>query len=206
MIASEMPFCYEVKMLILIPFSPSHFSELASWFASEADVVQWGGPTLCFPLLDKQLDEMLVKGQQNPPARLCWMAEKAGALVGHVQLAFDWRNGNAVLSRVALAPKLRRQGLAAPMVALAIHAAFDFETIQRLELNVYSWNVPAIKTYQNLGFQLDGVRRSSALVSGERWDTAIMSLLRGEWQMPHLLGSERPSCTEPGTASKVGVV
>lgn len=171
----------------LIPFSREHFPVLASWFGSQAEVVQWGGPLVSFPLTVEQLDGMLAEATATPPSRLCWMAARDGAFVGHAQLAFDWRNGNASLSRVAVAPSARGGGLAVPMLRLVVAEAFSRSSIQRLELNVYTWNAPAIRTYCRLGFQREGVRRSSARVGEERWDTAIMGLLRHEWT-----GNERP--------------
>lgn len=164
----------------LVPFSAAHFPLLLDWFPTRADLVQWGGPLLDFPLSSDQLERMLAEGRLDPPSRLCWMVEEAGEPVGHAQLAFDWRNGNAVLGRVAIAPQMRGQGLARPMIALAIGEAFRFLAIERLELNVFTCNAPAIRTYERSGFVLEGVRRASALVDGQRWDTAMMSLLRAD--------------------------
>ena len=172
----------------LVPFTASHFDLLLGWFPTRTDLVQWGGPMLDFPLSPAQLEGMVEDGRSDPPTRLCWMAENEGELVGDVQLAFDWRNGNALLSRVAIAPDMRGRGLAAPMIELAIGEAFRFAAMERLELNVYTWNAPAIRTYERLGFTPEGVRRASALVDGERWDTAMMSLLRTE-----LPGSRPPA-------------
>jgi RimJ/RimL family protein N-acetyltransferase len=125
---------------------------------------------------------MLAEADTVPPSRLCWMAEHDGPLIGHAQLGFDWRNGNATLSRVAIAPWARGRGLATPMLRLVLEEAFVHSEIERVELNVYAWNAPAIRSYERLGFQTEGVRRSSALVDGARWDTAIMGMLRQEWQ------------------------
>ncbi len=169
-------------MIRLIPFAPEHFGILSSWFTSEADVVQWGGPFLSFPLMVQQLRSMLTEAETKPPTRLCWMTEHDGALVGHAQLGFDWRNGNALLSRVAVAPHARGRGLAGSMLGLVLEQAFARLEIQRVELNVYAWNAPAVRSYERLGFKTEGVRRSSTLVDSERWDTAIMALLRQEWQ------------------------
>jgi RimJ/RimL family protein N-acetyltransferase len=165
-------------MLTLIPFAPEHFALLSGWFRTEAEVVQWGGPLARFPLSHDQLQGLLHQGIADPPARLCWMAEKDAALIGHAQLSFDWRNGNAKLCRVGIAPEARGQRLAAPMLRLVIEKAFAFPDIARLELNVYTWNAAAMRAYEGLGFQLEGVRRSSVLVGDERWDTAMMALLR----------------------------
>ncbi len=169
-------------MLTLRPFASSDFSTLTSWFLSLRDVVQWGGSHLAYPLSDDQLAEMLAQGDAEPPARRCWMACRDGSPVGHAQLAYEWGDGNARLGRVAIAPASRGQGLARPMVALMIEEAFRTPGIERLELNVYMFNAAAIRTYESLGFMLEGVRRSSTRVGDERWDTGMMGLLASEWR------------------------
>ena len=178
-------------MLRLRPFERVHFPMLSSWFRTEADLVQWGGPSLSFPLSNEQLCAMLEEGRRVPPARLSWMVERDDVVVGHAQLAFDWRNGNALLSRVAIAPAARGHGLATPMLKLVVDRAFGFDQVQRVELNVYTWNLPAIRTYERLGFAHEGVRRSSAQVEEQRWDTAFMGLLRKEWRRGSAIGREQ---------------
>lgn len=166
--------------LVLIPFTAEHFPTLAGWFASEREVVQWGGSAVRFPLDDDQMRAMTDESAADPPTRLCWMAQRGQELVGHVQLALDWRHGNALIGRVAIAPQHRGQGLAVPMLELVIAKAFSIEGMERVELNVYTWNAPAIATYQRLGFRTEGIRRSATRVGHERWDSAMMSLLRSE--------------------------
>ncbi|TKI05688.1 GNAT family N-acetyltransferase [Martelella alba] len=170
------------RLVQLIPFEERHFATLSTWFNSARDVVQWGGPQLDFPLDPRQLDAMLSECRATPPLRLCWMAEdEAGGLVGHAQLALDWRNGVARIGRVAIAPAMRGKSLAGAMLNQVLARAFAYAAIERTELNVYSWNTPAIRAYRRLGFVHEGVRRSSAKVDDERWDTAMMSILRCEW-------------------------
>lgn len=169
-------------MLTLVPFTPEHFGTLASWFTSEAEVVQWGGPGVSFPLGEEQLYEMIEEGQGQLPRRLCWMAREGGTSAGHAQLGFDWRNGNATLARVAIAPAARGRGLAAAMLSMVIDRAFLIREIERVELSVYSFNAPARRCYERLGFKVEGMRRASARVGTERWDTVIMALLRSEWR------------------------
>ncbi|WP_421836806.1 GNAT family N-acetyltransferase [Novosphingobium sp.] len=168
-------------MLKLVPFSQAHFETLGSWFFSEADLVQWGGPFVTFPLDAGQLGAMLAEAAASPPTRVCWMVESDGTAIGHAQLGLDWRNGVALLSRVAIAPQARGLRLALPMLRLVVDKAFAKAEIARVELKVYTWNQPAIRVYERLGFRMEGIRRSSARVGKERWDTAIMGLLRGEW-------------------------
>jgi RimJ/RimL family protein N-acetyltransferase len=54
--------------------------------------------------------------------------------------------------------------------------------IERLELNVFSFNTPALRACERLGFVWEGVRRSSARVGSERWDTVMMGLLKAEYR------------------------
>ena len=180
-------------MLTLRPFETSDFSTLTGWFHSLPDVVQWGGSHLAYPLSDAQLAERLAQGQGEPPARRCWMACQNGLAVGHAQLAYDWQDGNARLGRVAIAPASRGRGLAKPMVTLMIDEAFGTPGIDRLELNVYMFNTAAIRTYQGLGFTLEGVRRSSTRVGDARWDTGVMGLLASEWPKCRLTHSSHTS-------------
>lgn len=176
-------------MLTLVPFSAMHFDVLSGWFASERDVVQWAGPAMSFPVDRAQLAAVVEDGRADPPLRLSWMAEDEGELVGHAQLALDWRNGNATLSRVAIAPAARGRRLAAPMLEQVIEQAFVSPLVERLELNVYSFNAPALHIYERLGFTVEGVRRSSARVGPERWDTVIMAQLRSEWTIRRTAGA-----------------
>jgi RimJ/RimL family protein N-acetyltransferase len=86
-------------------------------------------------------------------------------------------------------------------VRLAIERAFRFDDIQRLELNVYAWNIPAVRTYQRLGFGSQGVRRSSTKLGDQCWDTAIMGLLRDERNSAIAAGREPSS---PGATGRLG--
>jgi hypothetical protein len=54
------------------------------------------------------------------------------------------------------------KGLAGPMLRLVLIEAFSMPEFERLELGVFTWNTPAIKTYQRLGFTLEGVRPARA--------------------------------------------
>jgi RimJ/RimL family protein N-acetyltransferase len=60
---------------------------------------------------------------------------------------------------------------------MVVVEAFAEPEIERVQLNIYAWNTPAIGSYARLGSRTEGVRRSSTLVDGERWDTAIMGLV-----------------------------
>jgi RimJ/RimL family protein N-acetyltransferase len=169
-------------MTQLRTFCEKDFGLLSSWFASEEEVVQWGGPLVRYPLDQTQMQSMLKETIGTRPVRKCWMAELEGETVGHVQLSFDWRNGNATVGRVIIAPNHRGKRLAAPMLRLVLEQAFGVAEVYRVELNVYTFNQPAIRTYLSLGFKAEGTRRQAALVGEKRWDVCGMAILRPDFE------------------------
>lgn len=184
-------------MITLVPFTEAHFSPLIAWFSTEAEAVQWAGATVTFPLDHDQLLAMLSETRQQPLQRLAWMAVAEDRLVGHVQLALDWRNGIGRLARVGIAPAERGRGFASDMLDQIVDLAFAMPEIERLELNVFSFNIPAMRAYERLGFVSEGVRRSSTRVGSERWDTVMMGLLRSEYPR----GKDRPLSLPAGSRS-----
>ena len=166
----------------LVRFGREHFETLAGWFSSERDVVQWGGTSVSYPLDDRQMEEMLGLGEREPPERLCWMAAAGEDLVGHIQLAYDWRNGNARIGRFAIAPACRGHGHAKPIVRLVMAEAFANRVIERLELYAMPYNHHAIRLYEALGFVHEGEARSAIRIGNERFGNLTMSMLRSEYR------------------------
>lgn len=166
----------------LVPFGREHFATLATWFASERDVVQWGGTAVRYPLDDEQMAAMLRLGETSPPERRCWMADDQSGVVGHVQLAYDWRNGSARIGRFAIAPALRGRGLAKPILRLIMAEAFADPAIERLELYAIAFNRHAIRIYEKLGFVHEGEARSAIRIGSERFGNLTMSMLRSEYR------------------------
>ncbi len=175
-------------MLELQDFQPAHFATLARWFGSQAEVIQWGGPMLRFPLTAAQFENMLAETAFDPPSRLAWMICESGRAIGHAQLVLDRKRGTARLARVAVAPTDRGRGLALPMLSLVLDQAFAIDRIATATLRVYTFNTPAVRTYERLGFRFDEGPRTSMRVDGTYWESRGMSLLRRDWQeggQPH---------------------
>ena len=167
-----------VEDVKLESFAPRHYATLSSWFDSERDVVQWGGPALRHPLDDEQLQTML-PDEATPPARLSWMALRDGECVGHAQvMSVDPSGGAARLGRIVIAPAHRGRRLAVSMLRPVIAEVFTIRGIDRVELGVYTWNAGAIRTYTRLGFTPGAIKRASVRVGDEHWDSQEMSLSR----------------------------
>jgi len=163
------------------PFHCTDIPELLTWFPTPAALAQWGSPARQFPLDEPQVAALLAETGGLRPARRIWAAEQDGVLVATTSVVMNWQQGVALLAMVGVAPSARGTGLAKPFLTEIIGMVFSDPAFARLELNVYTFNAAAIRTYERLGFVSEGVRRSAAKVEGERWDVAHYSLLRTEY-------------------------
>jgi len=166
--------------VLIRPLERSDFHTIIGWFSNEAALVQWGGPDVRFPLDETQLAEMAEEARHTPPLRRLWVGELDGVVAAHAQAALDWRHGVARLARICIRPSLRGRGLAVPFLQQIIRTIFADPAFERIELNVYTFNDAAIRTYRKLGFVEEGIRRSAVRVGNARWDSAMFGLLRAE--------------------------
>ena len=62
--------------------------------------------------------------------------------------------------------------------------AFGFGTLglERISLIVNAANARAIRSYEKVGFQREGIMRRSFRVEGRMQDTLLMAILRDEWE------------------------
>jgi ribosomal protein S18 acetylase RimI-like enzyme len=69
----------------------------------------------------------------------------------------------------------RRQGLGTSLLDAALGAAKVFG-IERVELEVYTSNTPAIKLYEKRRFILEGVKKKARKLDGEYYDIQVMAI------------------------------
>jgi RimJ/RimL family protein N-acetyltransferase len=105
----------------------------------------------------------------------------AGELIGEVVLnQVDWPNKSASLRIAIWAPSQRNKGYGTEATALLIDYGFNMLCLNRIELEVYSFNPQARHVYEKLGFVFEGARREALIWEGEKVDVHIMSILRSE--------------------------
>lgn len=164
--------------LSVVPATAELLTTLPCWFPTPEALAQWGGSGLAFPLDAPQIDAMLAETRPPLPTRLAFSGLIGEEVVAHAQLVLDRTDDIARLARFAIAPDHRGKGLARPFLADVFARLDQAGDFPRLELNVYTFNTPAIALYESLGFEREGVRRSSVKVGDVRWDTAIYAIIR----------------------------
>ena len=81
---------------------------------------------------------------------------------------------------VSVAREWRRRGVARRLLETAIDAARASPELSRFSLRVFASNLPAIRLYESLGFEVEGRRPGHLRMRGREDDLVLMGLaLRG---------------------------
>lgn len=110
------------------------------------------------------------------------LGEVAGRPVGEAVLnCVDEINRSASFRIAIWKSDDRNKGIGTEATRLLVRHGFEVVGLNRIELEVYSFNPGARRVYQNIGFRLEGTRRQALLWDGEAVDAHIMALLRSEF-------------------------
>ncbi|MCC6616216.1 MAG: GNAT family N-acetyltransferase [Anaerolineae bacterium] len=79
-------------------------------------------------------------------------------------------------------PAYRGHGYGSDAIRTLLRYAFLEMNLNRVGLEVMSYNARAIAAYERIGFQHEGRQRETVIRDGVYYDTLLMSILRREWE------------------------
>ena len=94
----------------------------------------------------------------------------------------DWDLRRANFRIAIFHPTDRGQGLGTWATEVTCDFAFEKLKLHRLELEVYSFNPRAEKTYRKAGFQKEGVVRDAVLDGEKCADIILMAMKEEDWR------------------------
>lgn len=108
-----------------------------------------------------------------------FVAVAEGTVVGWADVLPEWAQALAHTGSLGmgLLPAWRGQGLGARLLQACIHKAWA-KGLTRIELSARADNTRAIRLYERLGFQHEGIKRRGMCFDGVYFDTVNMGLLR----------------------------
>lgn len=180
----------ESGRLILRYMGEADFGVMKEWSVSPEYLKTWAGPSLSYPLDDRQLSRYL-EGANHPAESdllvYCAVRRETGQVVGHISLSMiDRENQSARISRVIVDPREQGQGIGLQMVREALRIAFEGLLLHRVSLGVFDFNTGALKCYETAGFTREGISREAALFGGRYADCIEMGILDREWKAASL--------------------
>jgi len=91
----------------------------------------------------------------------------------------------------------RGKGYGTEAARLMLDYGFTALGLNSVCLDVYEYNIPAIKAYQRAGFVETGRRRQARWYAGRFWDVILMDCLASEFSSPVLHRIFTPDLTRP---------
>ncbi|MCP4140957.1 MAG: GNAT family N-acetyltransferase [Chloroflexi bacterium] len=74
------------------------------------------------------------------------------------------------------------KGYGTDAMQILAHYAFEELGLYRLNLNVFSYNTRAIRSYEKVGYKVEGTVREALHRDGKRYDLIFMGLLREDFR------------------------
>jgi len=93
----------------------------------------------------------------------------------------DWKNSVATIGIFIGDKTLWGKGYGSDAVKVLISFIFGQMNINKIKLNVYSFNTRAIKAYEKCGFLREGILRQELFRDGKYHDEWIMAILREDY-------------------------
>jgi len=177
----------EVTMLLtgeqlkLGPLREKDLDTLAKWYEDTA-FLRFYDFHPAVPKTREQLAGIYKNGGSEEFIPLAVRKVKDDDLIGLVEIdGISYTNRFAWISIGLGVETERGRGYGYEALSLAIKFAFDELNLERLQLNVISYNTAGIRLYEKLGFKKEGVYREAVLRDGIRSDLYLYGLLRKEW-------------------------
>jgi RimJ/RimL family protein N-acetyltransferase len=160
---------------------PEHYTTLLEW-DDLLEIQRLADDEPIRPHTPAQRDEEYRRFQKDTVFAFSLFRLTDDQLIGSCVLAHvDPRSRSAGLGIVISAPGAAGQGCGTDALRLLAAYAFDELNLNRLELEVFDFNAPAIRAYEKAGFQTEVVKREALYREGKFHHVYVMSLLRSEW-------------------------
>jgi RimJ/RimL family protein N-acetyltransferase len=101
--------------------------------------------------------------------------------IGEMSLWFNWQHGDAWIGIVIGEREFWGKGYGTDAMRLIVQYGFLEANLRRVSLALHSYNPRALKSYEKVGFKMEGTVRGETLREGRRTDTYFMGILREEW-------------------------
>lgn len=109
-----------------------------------------------------------------------------------VILDIDSHNRSAGIRITLFHTDYLNKGYGSEAMRLMVDYGFRTLKLHRIMLEVFDFNPRAIKVYEKVGFQQEGVLRDALFYDGVYHSTIVMGILESEWQ------SATPTALQPG--------
>lgn len=166
----------------LSSFKDEYLPTFETWY-NDTGFLRLYDVVSAFPKSEGQLREMIEETRKSSDSYIFAIKtiteDKFIGVTGFENIL--WNNGTAVIYIGIGDNNFRGKGVGKEALALTIDFGFRELNLHRIQLNVLSYNKPAIVLYEKLGFKKEGTYREFINRDGRRYDMYLYGILRNEW-------------------------
>ena len=160
-------------MIILKPFKTRDWEYLSGWISTESELIQFAGPIFTFPINQSQVERYL----SNKNRIVFKIETETKQTIGMAEICME-DNNVSKLARILIGEKsMRGKGIGTELINKLTEYSFGKLKSKKVVLNVYSWNIGAIKCYQKVGFSKTDKPIELVRVGSDEWETIEMEKL-----------------------------
>lgn len=152
-------------MIRLERFGRENYADLISWVDSAESLMQFGGPLFTYPLTVEQLDASLSDKDRHAFNAL---SNENHLSLGHGEIYLQEemvKTGRILIGR----KEMRGRGPGRQIVTLLLNYAFSHFERETAELNVFDWNIQAIRCYERVGFTINPEKKLYRKINDQIW-------------------------------------
>ncbi|NJB84225.1 GNAT family N-acetyltransferase [Wenyingzhuangia aestuarii] len=163
-------------MIAIEKFNEKDFRRLINWSSNEETLTQFAGAIFTFPLTIEQLNEY-VNNEQRLSFKVINLNN--GNVIGHAEISPSEEENTVKICRILIGEKNQRgKGYGKEIIKQLLDKSFNELNKEKVELNVFDWNICAIKCYENIGFKINSSKTSISIVNGKKWKAINMQILK----------------------------
>ncbi|WP_299224432.1 GNAT family N-acetyltransferase [uncultured Psychroserpens sp.] len=157
-------------MIKLETFKIEDWKHIEKWISNESELIQFAGSIFSFPIDETQIESYL-----SHPNRMVFKIVHANQQpIGMAEIYLE-EGHIAKLARILIGEKtMRGKGIGTQLIDKLTKYTFNTLQKKRILLNVYQWNIGAIKCYEKAGFSKTDKPIVYIKVGHQEWATIEM--------------------------------
>ena len=133
---------------------------------------------------EKKFKEWMEKDDEKDRADLIRFSIRTLAedkFIGETTLWFNWQQADAWVGIVIGERDYWGKGYGTDAMRLVVQYGFLEANLRRVSLALHAYNPRALKSYEKVGFKMEGAVRGETFREGRHTDAYYMGILREEW-------------------------
>jgi len=156
---------------VLKTFTNNDFDRLISWIKDKESLIQFAGTVFSYPLTKDQLEKYL---EDKKRFTFKVVTRDDQQTIGHVEI-YRENETTCRLCRILIGDiNFRGKGLCLEIVEQLVNYCLIEFKCSKINLNVYDWNLTAIKCYEKAGFKTNSEKFKEININGKLWKSINM--------------------------------